>query len=401
MNNKIILLGVETLFAFNFNIGGQISLGELITLLFVFTHFKEIQSLFKLYKQIPYMYGILFFTQLLSEIFVSNGLNDSIRGLMVTIVSFSHFTFLFYYGIKKPSNIIYAFIGFAVAIFIGIDNETLETNKILNGENAAFVKMKLVNIVGMLLVFISFYISKKNILFLLSFLFGTSMIILGARNGGSTIILSGIIATFFNIKKINIQKVIFITVGILCFSYILYIIYVNNVLSGNIKSGNNIQIYALKNPYNPIELLINGRGEFFVGIQAFIDKFLFGHGAWAKDTTGKYWILLSKIKNTPNVFIGVWLPVHSVLIGWGVYNGIFAFCSGLKIFIYVLKCSYRSFILNTSHSQLIYCLSYSTIAFIWNILFSPPSHFRLTLPLFMAGILVSFHFNRIKHIKTR
>lgn len=396
VKEKIFILITEILFAAKFNIGGEISIGEIIILIFFITHFKQITNLILIRKYILKLYLLLFTFQLISEFFTSNGLNDSLRGLMITLFSFFHLSFLIYYAQKDISNIIYAFLGYGFAIFFLSNTADIETAKIISGEDASFVKMKLTNIVGMALVFISFYINKRRLMFFLFLFWGGLIIILGGRSGGMTIIVAGIIGYFFNLKKIQLKNIYIPIISIIIISYLLYTIYVYNVLNGNIISGNNHQILELKNPYNPFELIVQGRGEFFVGIQAFLDKFLFGHGAWAKDTTGKYWIMLARLKGENSSFIGTWLPVHSVLIGWGVYNGIFTLLAGIKLFVFFLKTSYKTLIITSFKNPLKYCLSYSIIAFLWNILFSPPSHFRLSLPIYMAGILTTYFYSQKK-----
>lgn len=138
---------------------------------------------------------------------------------------------------------------------------------------------------------------------------------------------------------------------------------------------------------NPINLLVMGRTETFVGWVAFMDKPLFGHGAWVKDETGKYQSLMIKFKKSNQSVMGIGLiPSHSVLIGAGMQNGILAFIFMGSILILFLKNGIKS--LNKNDPYLIIIISF-IISIIWIGLFSPVSHFRLTLPLFFAFLLVS------------
>lgn len=395
MTNFFIFF-VEFLFGYNINIGGQISIGEIIIFIWFLTKYKEIHQS-KFFQVLSKMYFFLIMAQVLSECFVSNGLNNSIRGILVSIFSLLHLTFLCFYIQKSYKCIPYILIAKGISIFIFAEIDDLNIQNMIGGEESGFVKMQLAPMIGFLLTTLSIYLKKQmnSILFLAA---GMLMIVMGARSGGMFLAVTGVLGYFMTAeKKLPQQTLLAYSIIILCTIYALYVLYVNEVLSGNITSGNNHQIRSLSNPYNPFELLVRGRSEFFVGITAFFDKFLFGHGAWAMDTTRKYWTLLVKLHG--EVYSGQgtpWMPVHSVILGWGVYNGILAFIAGMRIFIMFCKMAIKA-LKTSAHSISIYCLAYSFLNFLWNGLFSPPSHFRLTLPVYM--VIIYFCYNQMKRYK--
>lgn len=146
-------------------------------------------------------------------------------------------------------------------------------------------------------------------------------------------------------------------------------------------------------------MLITGRTETFVGYVAFIDKPLTGWGAWSKDPNWKYHILASYMGNkddfnfaNTNHIVDI-IPSHSVIIGYAMQNGVFAFIAILLIILFVIRMALYSIKKNDYYN---YALMYFLIVLCWNGLFSPLSHFRLSLPLYMSFILVRYQVNKYK-----
>ena len=140
-----------------------------------------------------------------------------------------------------------------------------------------------------------------------------------------------------------------------------------------------------------------GRSEMWVGWQAFMDKFWFGHGSWAYDTTGRYRMMMYEMHGE-NTSITVYansrflIPTHSVLVGYGTSNGVIAlFALGFIAFRF-LRVGVMS--LKECDSRYLIVLSYLVIDLFWNILFSPTSHFRLFIPVNFAVIFILYVFQR-------
>lgn len=384
MLKLLLFFLVEFLFGYQFNIGGQISVGELYILFWYILKWNELKKQSP-FKELWRLYLTLIMAQIFSEFFVSNGLINSLRGIMVTVFSLLHVSFLIYHVNISSRYLVAMFAAAGLSILFFINPEEASIQSVLEGENAAFVKMRIAPMLGCLAAAISIYMSSIINVIIFVFL-GAALVVLGARSGGMFMIITGVLGYLLSKgKRIRFTSPLFIIALILC--YFMYVLYVDAVLSGTVQSGNNHQLLDLSNPYNPLELLVRGRGEFFVGITAFIDEFWLGHGAWAMDTTRKYWRLLAEIHG--GVYYSglgtIWMPVHSVFLGWGVYNGVLAFLAGIRIVFKYIKMGFKAFKW-INRTPYIYILAYSITAFLWNGLFSPPSHFRLTLPVFMAGI---------------
>ena len=394
MYNKIIILLLEIGFGINFNIVGTISLSELVLIGTSFWYVKK--DLFIKYpvlKTITWLYIGLLLSQILSENVTGNIFSNSLKGYAVTIVSYLHFIFLFSFFIKDRKYILYAIIGMLASNFLFGSQFEGDVSEVVSGEGAVFLKFYLAPMIINILLLISIFTKRLRISLLCIFV-GGCFIVLGARSSGLSILLTGLLAyfiVFFKIK-INQKKLLMITLFVSLVGYGLYVVYVNEVINGKITAGNSLQLKEAKNPYNPVNLLIMGRTETFVGWVAFIDQPWFGHGAWAKDTTGKYRALIFKFRDSESKIsdLGI-IPSHSIIIGAGMQNGLLAFIFMGSILIFFIKKGFKS--INRVDPYIIIIISF-IISIIWNGLFSPISHFRLTLPLAFAILLSTYILNK-------
>lgn len=121
-------------------------------------------------------------------------------------------------------------------------------------------------------------------------------------------------------------------------------------------------------------VIVGGRTELLVSIEAFLDSPLFGHGSWAenslytyrhldmKDASGGMLIDFFTAENNVKSYL---IPTHSYLMGALVWGGFFAGLFWLKL----LGIFVGGFLKNKVLSSPL--LVYITIWMIWNILFSP------------------------------
>lgn len=389
MIDKIILLLLEIGFGVTFNIVGTISISELALILTSFWYIKKGMFIqYPVLKTITGLYAGLLVSQVIAEYMVGNVLSNTLKGFAVTTVSYLHFMFLFRYFVKDRKLIIYAMLGILARSFIFGTTFEGNVDEVLEGQGVAFLKFYLAPLIINIVLLISVFSKKKNIS-ILCIAIGVLFVILGARSSGLSILLTGLFGYFvlFARGRFNRKKFIGTTLLVVLLGYGLYTVYVNAVLNGKITAGNSLQLKQAENPYNPINLLMMGRSEAFVGWMAFIDKPLFGHGAWAIDTGGKYRILASKLNNSIYNDGGLdIIPAHSVIIGAGMQNGILAFVFMVSIFIFFIKNGVKS--INKKDPFLIIILSF-IISLIWNGLFSPVSHFRLNMPLAFAFLLAT------------
>lgn len=395
---KLILIFLFELgFNIKFNIVGVISISELflfITVPFIISkiNWKAAKEL----KNITIAYSILLGAQILSEIMVQNDLSSSLKGLAITVFSYFHFLFLLYYLAKDIRIILAIFISQIVGKFLFRSStfDDISMQDTLAGEEAVYLKFYLSFV--LIYIFLVWAIIFKNKYNAIAFsLLGLVLIVLGARSNGMIVFIAGLITYLMEHRTwvFNRQLLVGGIFAVVIISYTGYVFYVNQVLAGEITSGNSQQLLLCKNPYNPLELLMAGRGGMWVGWQAFMDKFWFGHGSWAYDTTGRYRIMMYKMhgENMPMTVYAnsrFLIPSHSVLIGYAMANGVFALLVLGFITFRFLQMGVLS--LRRCDSQYLIVLSYLVIDLFWNILFSPNSHLRLFIPINFSVIFILF-----------
>lgn len=391
----ILLFLFELGFGVKFNIVGQISISELFLLAytpFIIARIRWLKA--KELRTITMAYIVLLAAQIFSEALVSNGLANSLKGLAITVVSYLHFIFLFYNFTKDKRFILVIILSqIAMNLVFGTSFEEQSTEDILAGEAAVYLKFYIAPLIILVFLAISVIYKNRNFPILFSLL-GIVFILLGARSSGGMALFAGMVAYLMEYKQLipNKKALIAASVLLLLAGYGFYVYYVNRVIAGEITSGNSQQLLVCKNPYNPLELLMAGRSEVWVGWQAFMDKFWLGHGAWPYDTTGHYQRLMYTMHgerlSPDRLSYHFLIPSHSVIVGCGMMNGIFAFVAMLYIVFYFLKKGFLG--LGSCERKYLLVLAYYEYNLLWNALFSPQSHFRQTLPIAFAIILILY-----------
>lgn len=402
MINILIILLYAIGNQFEVEIIGRMSISDIATLLFFLylpTNRRMVEKLTedKDIIHISLLYFALFTIQVISETILSNGLENSAKALAVTILSYLKFIFLWLIVSRKKGNIIWLLLFTCIATILFKKSEyEVSYNDIINDNGAAYLKFYLGPLIGDILVLITL-LYKKSTLYFVFIICGIIIIILGARSMGLIIFLTGIIALYVTIKKTTKRSTTFIWGSFLIIScYILYVIYVNTVLSGTIVSGNSSsQFKQIKNPYNPIEVLFMGRSENIASLAAISNSPWFGWGAWTNDVEYKYHILISRSKgeifDKSKVDYKV-IPTHSVILGAGVNNGVFAMLFTFLIIFFFCK---RGTISLDKNNSYLYLTIYSILLLIWHGLFSPVSLMRYSFPNYFVYCLFSYRYYQL------
>lgn len=392
----LILLLFELGFGVKFNFIGVISISELFLMLFVplFVLPKVKWRKANELRHLTLAYGLLFFFQVFSEFVVGNDVSSSLKGLAITVVSYLHFMFLCFYLSRQKSLILVLIVSqIIMKLFFGTDVAEQSVEDMLQGEGATYLKFYVAPLAISIFLAVSVSVINKGLPVMFSLL-GLVLIFLGARSSGGLALLTGLVAYMLEHRIFTFNKKVLVlsTVFLCAIAYSFYAYYVSRVLAGEITSGNSRQVFLCENPYNPLELLFVGRSETWVGWQAFMDKFWFGHGAWPYDTTGRYQRMmlamhdeLSTISRNQISFHYL-IPSHSVLIGSGMMNGIFAFLAMAYIVFYFLRKGVSYFVKCENRYKLV--LIYNVFNLFSITLFAPQSHFRQTMPVAFAIIFV-------------
>lgn len=396
-----LLVLFEIGWGIKFNFIGSISLSELFLCIYSPFFLQKLRiSRSSHLKFVLYLYCFILLVQVVTEIYHLTPLVDSLRGVAVTIMSLLHLFFLIYVLNKKHDYIKYLIFGIVLQfLIIGPEMDVNDESVfalVQEDSDAKFLKFYVAPLLSNMLLLLSMFLNRR-ITFVLFVLISVCYIALGARSMGLILLLSAMCAYKINSHiKVDIKSLLVSIVGIMTVFYLFYVLYVNSVIDGNVSAGNSKQILSLHNPYNPFELLLYGRSDFYGALVAFSDSPFWGYGAWSKDVTGYYNHLVAQLHNLniPQYLLrGKGMPMHSVVLGYGVMNGVFAMIGVLGLIVYFLK---KGFVLLRYGCMYNYVISYFLIALLWTSLFSPISHFRNALPLYMAFIFISFfHNNKI------
>lgn len=398
------LLLFELGFGVKLNFIGMISISELFLILFVplfilpKVRWRKANEL----RHLTVAYILLFVFQIISEFIVGNGISSSLKGLAITVVSYFHFMFLCFYLSRQKFLILVLIVSqIIMKLIFGADVAEQSVEDMLQGEGATYLKFYIAPLLISIFLAVSIIFKPKSFSVIFSLL-GVVLIFLGARSSGGLALLTGLVAYMLEHRIFTFNKKVLVlsTVFLCAIAYSFYAYYVSRVLAGEITSGNSWQIFLCKNPYNPLELLFVGRSETWVGWQAFMDKFWFGHGAWPYDTTGRYQRMmlamhdeLSTISRNQISFHYL-IPSHSVLVGSGMMNGIFAFLAMGYIVFYFLRKGASAFVKCENKYKLV--LIYNVLELFSIMLFAPQSHFRQTMPVAFAIIFVLSMSNSVR-----
>lgn len=350
---------------------------------------KELRFLIKLII-------LILFAQIISDVANNSDFIDYIRGWAVFV--FSIISLIVYFAIwsKNDSSLIFFFIGlFLIKLVFG---DVGEENPFESAAEDILFKTRIVPFMNPLVLILAYYFFKlkKFGLITLSLIgYGLFCIIMGARSNSLVFLVSGFL---FLLKKKDVRISFWVVLFSGIIFYGLYVLYIKNILEG--KVGSNIaywQVTKMSNPYNPFELLYYGRADFAVLVEAVRDKPWFGHGSWGKDPNDKYAHFLSDVMKTDYVNYRGYIPAHSIFMGTWAYAGLLG-----AIFVFLLF--YKVF----NWSRLIYKNLFSTlfgptililgVEMLWNFFFSPIGHFRTTVPIFFALVIIEFKYLKEKNL---
>ena len=376
------------------NIGGEVSPSFLFILVTFF--FWKTNLNFKKDGILRSFSGLFYILIVLQTCLIPFGEADlfiQLKGLLITVSGLLNFWFYYLVYSKNQGVVKWAVLGTFLSSFVFINELAL-----IDGTDYGFWKFNVMpRIVALCCVIYLFTCNVKPLYKLAPYIFigvGLLGIATGARSTGLQPLLAGGLVCFLSrtTKRINLKVVkIYILVGAIV-AYMAYaLVYVPAVLSGEINQGNSEQLKNVENPYNPINLLMLGRGDSMVSFVAFFDKPLFGWGFGTSDPHEYYHYLQLKLSSNEDLFnperieFKERIPQHSVIGSYACSYGVIAFVVMCLFFIRVWKYSYYSLIIVDKYLLYRLILLFS---FTWNFLFSPPSHFKVSIPMNMAIIIV-------------
>ncbi len=326
-----------------------------------------------------------------------------LKGIMVTVYGLIQFLFYYLAGLKNPGIIKWYVLGTFISSFFFFDMIALREAEVI--EEYTMWKFQIYPriIMAMLCLYLFFFKNRivYNYIEVVFVAIGLLGLATGSRSAGLPPLLAGTVILLIkrsrNLKLSVVRKRLLI--GTLCLYALYALVYVPNVLNGNISGGNSTQLLKAKDPYNPLYLLMVGRSDAVTPFIAFFDKPILGWGYNTKDPDNKYHRINASFQQNKFDIERVKsdnIPGHSI---WGFYScsyGILAFI----IFILLMKFVIRLYsqILKHPDNMAIYA-SYLLFVLLWSLLFNPMPTFKLTWTINLAFFLVLSNYNIIKYGK--
>ena len=410
--NRIIFILSLIFLGVRIDVIGSISITE------IFVFFYSPHLFYWAWKtNIPYvrklciLFLFLMGTQILAEFMVGNDFFDAVRGIAVTF--FALLLFLFF--LQKLCNdfSLIKYIPLALLINILLFGDQFNFSE---ANESAYFKFYMAPIISYVVCLLS--LSRNRLIekyILLIFVFASLMMIIGgARSLGFSLLFSALLFYIYNkYKTFNLKRILpgLLTV-IVVFQLFYALLYVPKVASGEWGSEQNRgQLVRINNSNNVLMMLFSARADFYVSFLAFSDKPLWGHGAWAKDVNLKYAKIQEKLfkedsrsaKRRRNGNEPRWVPAHSVVMGMGARNGIFAFLLFLVIFIIIYSIGFKALF---PHSHFNAFLIYTLVESSQHLLFGPMAILKnygsIAFAIFLSlYCLKKMYYFRIRHDKVQ
>lgn len=251
--------------------------------------------------------------------------------------------------------------------------------------NPDFFKLSVVPVLTPFIAIIAWRISKVSFFWSASFLLASAAayLALDARASGGSLLLAGIFlgAIHFGVRPSR-SHLLAGACAIMAVAYVSYAAYISYTLAFNPNGHNARDLTRMENPYNPIELVRQGRPEWNIAKRVVAEKPVFGHGSWARDVNGLYTSRMlqaigvkdrASTRYDPDRYI----PVHSLLLSSWIWSGLLGLASSLYLLIAVVGLAISTSKRWSPFLPIALILAGDAI---WSIVFSPPQAVRYLLP---------------------
>ncbi|MCM1218491.1 MAG: hypothetical protein NC548_28725 [Lachnospiraceae bacterium] len=355
----------------------------------------------KILKQFIRLFSIIIAVQVVWIPFAETDLITQIKAVLITVSGL--FFFLYYYMVYSYNKDVvkWSLLGTFLSTFVFVN----VLAEVAGGEFGMWKFQIMPRLVSMTALIYLWTSSNKTVRKLAPFMFlfvGGLGLVTGARSCGLSPFMAGAVCLMVQLNGVKLKNLKKYVIGGAVSLYAMYaLVYVPNVLNGNITGGNTEQLKAVENPYNPLNLLMVGRTDSIVPFIAFLDNPITGWGYFTSDPNFKYHLLNNKLQSgdssegyQQDSSIRYNIPGHSV---WGYYSCSYGIIVFFVLFLFLRKTWGLLFRSLTSRDEYLQYRIFAIFGLTWNFIFSPISHFK-TLPMTMALIVV-FSVSAIKYQK--
>ena len=397
VKNKLFLFLYGLAFLIRINLIGLISVSEICALsYFPFSIIKRFFRTIPVLKKIAITYLVLLLSFVLSDIVNGSDPADYLRGWAIMIFSFISFWFILSQIRENVRYFVFLLAGTFFTYFIW-GGEGSDINLLLMEENTNYFKVRIMGFANPAVILISYClcIRKHKLLALLTlFVYALICIVLDARSN-SLVFFIALALLWFKFYRIKINRS-FILIWLFFFmviSYMAYYYYVEQVLHHDFGGSNaQTQLSRATNPYNPFELLYQGRSDVFIVIEVIKDRPVLGYGSWSKiskELEMKLYINQFWREYAARGSEKGYIPSHSVLLTAWLWGGILAFLAILYLFYLFVKMSVSVY-KRCDDMPILLIITPLFIEIIWHFCFSPFGHLRTSIPFILALVTVTY-----------
>lgn len=359
------------------NFAGEFYIGEILSLIYILINFQKIKA-GRAIKTILVMGAIWSLCQFISDQLNDTEFFDSFKGVGAPLVFVSTIVALSMFFIRDirrmPSFLLGVYLGY-ITEFIFFQNEYFSGNPWKWGIGLF--------VLGIFSIYFTFFLERKRILYLITFVVGFSII--GLLNDSRSMAIFPIFATiaYIYLRNRHVSKFLKIFRGRFAITKLAVVIFTllfmlnaafTAIFSSSwvldklpAESAKKFQMQA----GGDYGALLGGRNEILVSSAAFLDKPFFGHGSWAKDKSG-YHDKLSELRynlgyseNSNSSYKSDLIPAHSYFMGALVWAGI----GGGLFWLFMIRWLLFQFLMNFEY--LGFYFYNGLIAIMWDIMFSP------------------------------
>lgn len=386
--------------AVSFDFGVRIYGAEIVSILgLLLIRWRPVFIRYPMLRRILAAYSLWVLAIVISDIVNGSALFDSARNMATPIIGGASLVCVLSALSRNPSALM-TFLA-ATAIAKGILGEPAYGDAFADlsmswesiQQDTNFFKVRIDPFLTPALLLLACWIGRRNLL-RAAIVFAVASIgyfALDSRSSGFVFFLSALtLAAFHTGFRPRPAQIVVAGAVASLIGYVGFVAYVNHTLVYNPYGHNGKQLQRMENPYNPLELLLEGRSQWTVIPTAFAERPLFGWGSWAEDEDGRFtYMLLKQIDEIDYNYFELkpgrfYMPAHSLIGATVVWSGLLGFVAMAWFLRSVWTMSLR---LSGIVSPLLPAVVALLMLLLLHYFFSPPMVVRLNYPVALAALI--------------
>lgn len=260
-------------------------------------------------------------------------------------------------------------------------------------QDSNFFKVRIDPFLTPSILLLACFVSRKGFIYAAVIFIAAAIgyFLVDARSSGLVFFLAAmaLIAIHFHFRP-KFGQMIAAGVVVAAIGFGAYAAYANYTLTNSPSGHNGKQMARMENPYNPIELLLQGRSEWLVMGTVIAERPLFGWGSWAVDKDYRFAYLRTErtgvyeYASIDSARASLYIPAHSVVGSAWVWSGLLGAIAMAWLFRSIAR---MSLVLLSVKSNLVPAAVFLALMMIWHFFFSPPQSVRLFFPVGLAALI--------------